>query len=65
VTGSPFDILMAEVDVVNVEGPTGRARMCCRPKRTDRHRQATRELEGSEPLSIGPVAHTQPEVEVH
>ena len=31
----PFDIPTAEVDVVDVEGPTGRARMCCWPKPTD------------------------------
>jgi hypothetical protein len=35
VTGSPFDILMVEVDVVGVEGPTECARMCCRPKPPD------------------------------
>jgi hypothetical protein len=73
VTGSPFDIPTAEVDVVDVEGPTGRARMCCpigrarmccRPKPTDGCRQATRELGGPEPLSVGPAAHTRPEVEV-
>jgi hypothetical protein len=34
-TGSPFDIPMMEVDVVDVEGPTGCARMCCLPKPTD------------------------------
>jgi hypothetical protein len=65
VTGSPFDIPMAKVDVVDVEGPTGRARMCCRPKPTNGCRQATRELGGPEPLSIGPAARTRPEVEVH
>jgi hypothetical protein len=56
VTGSPFNIPMVEVDVVGVEGPTRRARMCCR--------QATRESGGPEPLSIGPAAHTCPEVGV-
>jgi hypothetical protein len=34
VIGSPFNIPMAEVDIVDVEGPTGRARMCCWPKPT-------------------------------
>jgi hypothetical protein len=29
---------MAEVDVVDVEGPTGRARMCCQPKPPDGRR---------------------------
>jgi hypothetical protein len=33
-----FDILTAEVDVHDVEGPTGLARMCCRSKPTDGHR---------------------------
>jgi hypothetical protein len=65
VIGSPFDIPTVEVDVVDVEGPTGHARMCCRPKPTDGCRQATREPGGSEPLLVGPVAHTRPEVEVH
>jgi hypothetical protein len=65
VTGSPFDIPMVEVDVVDVEGPTGHARMCCRPKPTDGHRQATREPRGPEPLSVGPAARTRPEAEVH
>jgi hypothetical protein len=73
VTGSPFDIPMVEVDVVDVEGPTGRARMCCptgrarmccRPKPTNGRRQATREPGGPEPLSVGPAARTRPEVEV-
>jgi hypothetical protein len=64
VTGSPFDILTAEVDIVDVEGPTGHARMCCRPKCTDRCRQATREPGGPEPLSVSPGAHTRLEVEV-
>jgi hypothetical protein len=64
VTGSPFDILTAEVDVVDIEGPTGHARMCCRPKPIDGRRQATRELGGPEPLSGGPAARTHPEVEV-
>jgi hypothetical protein len=57
VTGSPLDIPTVEVDIVDVEGPTGRARMCCRPKPTDECRQATRE-------SGGPTTHTRPEVEV-
>jgi hypothetical protein len=64
VTRSPFGILTAEVNVVDVEGPTGRARMCCRPKSTDGRRQATREPGGPKPLSVGPAAHTRPEVEV-
>jgi hypothetical protein len=64
VTGSPFDIPMAEVDVVDVEGPTGHPRMCCRPKPTDECRQATRESGGPEPLSVRPAARTCPEVEV-
>jgi hypothetical protein len=62
-TGSPFDIPMVEDDVVNVEGPTGCARMCCWPKPTDGCRQTTREPGGSEPVSVGPAAHTRPEVE--
>jgi hypothetical protein len=41
VIGSPFDIPMVEVDVVGIEGPTGRARMCCWPKPPDGRRQAT------------------------
>jgi hypothetical protein len=61
----PLNIPTAEVDVVDVEGPTGCARMCCRPKPTDGHRQATREPGGPEPLSVGPTARTCPEVEVH
>jgi hypothetical protein len=64
VTGSPFDIPTAEVDVVDVEGPTGHARMCCQLKPTDGCRQATREPGGPELLSIGPAARTRLEVEV-
>jgi hypothetical protein len=64
VTGSPFDIPTTEVDVVGVECPTGRARMCCRPKPPDGHQQATRESGGLEPLSVGPAARTRPEVGV-
>jgi hypothetical protein len=62
---SPFDNPMAEVDVVGVEGPIGRARMCCQPKPPDGHRQATQELGGPKPLSVGPVARTCPAVGVH
>jgi hypothetical protein len=64
VTGSPFDIPTAEVEVVDLECPTGRARMCCQPKLTDERRQATREPGGPEPLSVSPAARTRPEVEV-
>jgi hypothetical protein len=64
-TGSPFDIPTAEVDVVGVEGLTGRARMYCRPKPPDGCRQATREPGGPEPLSIISAARTCPEVGVH
>jgi hypothetical protein len=64
VTGSPFDIPTVEVDVVGVEGPTGRARMCCRLKPPNGRRQATREPGRSEPLSVGPAACTCPEVGV-
>jgi hypothetical protein len=64
VTRSPFNIPTAEVDIVDVEGPTGRARICCWPKPTDECRRATREPGGLEPLSVGPAAHTHPEVEV-
>jgi hypothetical protein len=64
VTGSPFDIPTMEVDVVDVEGPPGRARTCCRPKPTDGRRQATREPGGLEPLSVSPAARMSPEVEV-
>jgi hypothetical protein len=60
----PFDIPMAEVDVVGVEGPTGRARMCYRTKPPDGRRQTTREPGGPEPLSVGPAARTLPEVRV-
>jgi hypothetical protein len=38
-------------DIVGVEGPTRRARMCCQPKPPDGRRQATREPGGPEPLS--------------
>jgi hypothetical protein len=31
---------------------------CCQPKPTDGRRQAAREPGGSEPLSVGPTAHT-------
>jgi hypothetical protein len=65
VTGSPFDIPMAEVDIIDVKGPTGCARMCYWPKPTNGRRQATREPGGPEPLSVGPAARTCPEVEVH
>jgi hypothetical protein len=41
VTGPPFDIPTVEVDVVDVEGHTGRAGMCCRPKPNNGRRQAT------------------------
>jgi hypothetical protein len=34
IIGSSLDILMVEVDVVDEDGPTGRARMCCRSKPT-------------------------------
>jgi hypothetical protein len=64
VTGSPFDIPMVEVDVVDVECPTRRARMCCRSKPTDGRRQATQEPGGPEPLSVGPAARTRPTVGV-
>jgi hypothetical protein len=64
VIGSPFDIPMAEVEVVDVEGPTVCARMCCQPKPTNGHQQATREPGGPEPLSVSPAAHIRPEVEV-
>jgi hypothetical protein len=37
---------------------------CYRPKPTDGRRQATQESGGPEPLSVGPTAHTSPEVEV-
>jgi hypothetical protein len=63
-TGPPFDIPMVEVDVVNVEGPTRCARMCCRLKPTDERQQATREPGGPEPLSVGPAAHMRHEVKV-
>jgi hypothetical protein len=65
VTGSPFDIPIVEVGVADIEGPTGHARMCCRPKLTNGRRRATRESGGPEPLSIGPAARMRPEVEVH
>jgi hypothetical protein len=64
VTGSPFDIPTMEVDVVGVEGPTERVRMCCRSKPPDGHQQATRDPGGPEPLSVGPAACTRPEVGV-
>jgi hypothetical protein len=38
---------------------------CCQPKPPDGHRQATQELGGPEPLSVGPAARTRPEVAVH
>jgi hypothetical protein len=60
----PFDIPTTEVDVVGVEGPIGRARMCCRPKPPDGRRQATREPGGPEPLSVDPAVCTCPEVGV-
>jgi hypothetical protein len=41
-----------------------RVHECCRPKPTDRRRQATRESGGPEPLSIDPATRTRPEVEV-
>src|SRR3954470_5806516 len=41
VTGSSA-IAAADVDVVVVAGPTGRARMCCLPKPTGEQRRATR-----------------------
>jgi hypothetical protein len=63
VTRSPFDIPMAKVDVVDVEGPTGRARMCCRPKPTDGCQRAIQEPGGSDPLSVSPTARMCPEVE--
>jgi hypothetical protein len=64
VTESTFDVPMAEVDVVGVEGPNGCARMCCQPKPLDGRRQATRDPGGPEPLSVSPAARTRPEVGV-
>jgi hypothetical protein len=64
VTGSPFVISTMEVDVVGVECRTGCARMCCRPKPPDRRQQATRELGGLEPPSVGLAARTHPKVGV-
>jgi hypothetical protein len=64
VTGSPFDIPMTEVDAVDVEGPTGRARMCCRSKPTGGRRQATREPGGPEPRSVSPATSTRPNGEI-
>jgi hypothetical protein len=55
---------MAEDDVVGVERPTGRAKMCCQPKPPDGRRQETQEPGGPEPLSVGPVARTRSEVGV-
>jgi hypothetical protein len=37
---------------------------CCRPKPTDGHRQATRELGGPEPLSVRPASRMCPNDEV-
>jgi hypothetical protein len=39
--GQLLDIPMVEVDVVDEDGPTGCARMCCRSKPTGEQRQAT------------------------
>jgi hypothetical protein len=64
VTGSPFDITTAKVDVVGVECPTERARMCCQPKPPDGRQHATREPGGPKPLSVGSAARTRPEVGV-
>jgi hypothetical protein len=38
---------------------------CCQSKPIVGCRQVTREPGGPEPLSVGPVAHTHPDVEVH
>jgi hypothetical protein len=52
--GSSLVIPMAEVDVVDEDGPTGRARMCCRSKPTGEQRQATRGAGRRPGLLVGP-----------
>jgi hypothetical protein len=62
-------ILTVEVDVVDEDGSTGRARMCCRSKPTGEQRQATRGagrlqgmLVGPDPSVNGPGSGTRPGV---
>jgi hypothetical protein len=54
VTEFSFDILAVEVDVVDEDGPTERARMCCRSKPTGEQRQATRGAGRLPGLLVGP-----------
>jgi hypothetical protein len=54
VIGSSLVLPSAEVDVVDEDGPTGRARMCCRSKPTGEQRQATREAGRLSGLLVGP-----------
>jgi hypothetical protein len=64
-----LDIPTAEVDVVDEDGPTGRAIIFCRSKPTGEQRQATRGagrlpglLVGPSPLVNGPGSGTRPGV---
>jgi hypothetical protein len=64
---SSLIIPSAEVDVVDEDGPTGCARMCCRSKLAGEQRQATRGagrlpglLVGSGPSVNGPRSGTRP-----
>jgi hypothetical protein len=64
-----FDILAVEVDVVDEDGLTGRARMCCRLKPTGEKQQATQRarrlpglLVGSGPSVNGSGSGTRPGV---
>jgi hypothetical protein len=53
-TRSPFDIPTTEADIVNIEGPTEHARMCCRqdpPTGVDRHHES-REARSLYPLAL-------------
>jgi hypothetical protein len=45
----------AEVDIVDEDGLTGRAKMCCQSKPTGEQRQATQELGGSRDCWWAPV----------
>jgi hypothetical protein len=54
-----YPIAIADMLINNASG-----HRCCRPKPPDGRRQATREAGGPEPLFVGPVAHTRPEVGV-
>jgi hypothetical protein len=64
VAGGPSSVTSVSAAANMATGPGIAAASCCRPKPPDGRRQATRELGGPDPLSVGPAARTCPEVGV-